>query len=97
MSKTTSQNNQSTTLLQAIRLKLDAIEVHNPKIAHCFCRFIPAHCPFEQDIRCFGRLLIHIPPLCKLNPFYEQLISLRFKALSYLAEACGEDITFYCQ
>ncbi|MGC8711933.1 MAG: Mo-dependent nitrogenase C-terminal domain-containing protein [Leptodesmis sp.] len=31
-----------------------------------------------------------------LNPFYEQLVELRFKSLMYLAEQCGEDITFYC-
>lgn len=97
MSYVTVQNNQSISLLQTIQLKLDAIEVRNAKIAHCFCRLIPAHCPFEQDIRCFGRLLIHIPSLCKLNPFYEQLMGLRFKALSYLADVCNEDITLYCQ
>ncbi|MDY7024694.1 MAG: Mo-dependent nitrogenase C-terminal domain-containing protein, partial [Cyanobacteriota bacterium] len=38
---------------------------------------------------------IHIPPLCKLNPVYDELISLRFRALCYLADECGEDITPY--
>ncbi|OKH57096.1 Mo-dependent nitrogenase C-terminal domain-containing protein [Scytonema sp. HK-05] len=33
-----------------------------------------------------------IPPLRKLNPAYEQVVSLRFKALSYLADECGEDV-----
>jgi hypothetical protein len=36
-----------------------------------------------------------IPPLCKLNPLYEELVSLRFRALSYLADECNQDITNY--
>ncbi|MBW4527710.1 MAG: Mo-dependent nitrogenase C-terminal domain-containing protein [Phormidium tanganyikae FI6-MK23] len=83
-------------LLQPITQKLEAIEIHNSETAHFFCRLIPSQCPFERDIRCFGRVLLHIPPMCKLNPFYEQLVSLRFKALCYLADVCGEDITAYC-
>lgn len=83
-------------LLQPITEKLDRIEIRDPETAHLFCRFIPAQCPFERDIRCFGRILLHIPPLCKLNPFYEQLVELRFKALCYLADVCGEDIAAYC-
>ena len=97
MSYATVQNNQNQfiVLIQSIALKLDAVEIHNAKTAHFFCRLIPSHCPFERDICCFG-LLVHIPPLCQLNPFYEQLMELRFRALSYLADVCGEDITLYC-
>ncbi len=84
-------------LLQPIVYKLDAIKIHNPKIAHLCCRLIPSRFPFEQDIRCCDRVLFHIPPLCKLNPFYDHLMELRFKALPYLADSCGEDITVYCQ
>ncbi len=83
-------------LLQPIAQKLDAIEIQSAETAHFFCRFIPAQCPFERNIRCFGRVLLHIPPMCKLNPFYEQLVGLRFKALCYLADVCGEDIAGYC-
>jgi hypothetical protein len=43
-----------------------------------------------------GRKLFHIPPLCKLNPLYEEVVSLRFRALCYLADECGEDVTPYC-
>jgi Mo-dependent nitrogenase C-terminus len=39
----------------------------------------------------------HIPAMCKLNPAYEQLVELRFKALCFLADECGEDVTPYCQ
>ncbi len=83
-------------LLQPIAQKLDEIEMRNAEMAHFFCRLIPAQCPFEQDVQWFGRVLFHIPPMCKLNPFYEQLVGLRFKALCYLADVCGEDIAVYC-
>jgi len=89
-------NKPIASLLHPIAEKLDAIEIHNAKTAHFLCRFIPSQCPFERDIRCFGRVLLHIPPMCKLNPFYEQLVGLRFKALCYLADVCGEDIAAYC-
>lgn len=82
--------------IQAIAAHLDHLEIHNPNTAHFFCRLIPAQCPFERDIVCCGRILFHIPPLCKLNPFYDQLVGLRFRALTYLADICGEDIAAYC-
>jgi hypothetical protein len=83
-------------LLQPIRERLESIEIHNPQLAHFLCKAIPAQCPFERDIIIFGKKLFHIPPMCKLNPFYEQVVTLRFKALCYLADECGEDITAYC-
>ena len=39
---------------------------------------------------------LHIPPLCHLNPFYNEFVMLRFRALSYLSDVCGEDVTRYC-
>jgi hypothetical protein len=83
-------------LLYLVRQWLESLEIRNSKVAHLLCKLIPASCPFERDIRFFDRTVFHIPPLCKLNPFYEQVVSLRFKCLSYLADACGEDITVYC-
>ncbi|MDJ0796603.1 MAG: Mo-dependent nitrogenase C-terminal domain-containing protein [Calothrix sp. MO_167.B12] len=79
-----------------IRQWLNSLEVHNVELAHILCKLIPAQCPFERDITLFGRKLFHIPPMCKLNPLYEEVVSLRFKALCYLADDCGEDITVYC-
>lgn len=75
---------------------LESIEIHNSRIAHLLCQIIPARCPFERDIKLFNYTILHIPPLCKLNPFYEQVVALRFKSLSYLVDECGEDITVYC-
>jgi hypothetical protein len=82
-------------LLQLLRQWLDQIEIHDREIARFVSNMIPAQCPFERDIKLFGRQIAHIPPLCKLNPLYEQLVGLRFRALCFLAD-CGEDIQSYC-
>ncbi len=83
-------------VLQVLRQGLESIEINSPVVAHFLCKIIPARCPFEREVKIFNRTLFYIPPLCKLNPFYEQLMGLRFKSLVYLAEKCGEDITLYC-
>ncbi|XGV96086.1 MAG: Mo-dependent nitrogenase C-terminal domain-containing protein [Leptolyngbya sp. BL-A-14] len=83
-------------VLQPVRDWLDKMDVQDPRIAHFLCKLIPAQCPFERDINLFGRTIAHIPPLCKLNPLYDQLVGLRFRALSYLADHCGEDVSSYC-
>jgi tellurite resistance protein len=79
--------------LQPVRSWLDHMEVHDPKVAHFLCKLIPSQCPFERDVALFGKKIVHIPPMCKLNPLYDQLVGLRFRALSYLADECGEDVT----
>jgi hypothetical protein len=73
---------------------LDHIEVKTPKLAHLICRLIPSSCPFEREVNLWGRTL-HIPALCHLNPVYNELMGLRFRALTYLAEELGEDISPY--
>ena len=78
-------------LLSPVRQWLDKMEIHDPKVARFLCRMIPAQCPFERDVVLFGRKIVHIPPMCKLNPLYEQLVNLRFRALTYLAER-GEEV-----
>jgi len=83
-------------LLKPIRHWLNSIEITNKKTAHLLCTMIPVQCPFERDIYFFGYCIAHIPPLCKLNPFYEEVSSLRFRALCYLADSCGEDVRCYC-
>jgi tellurite resistance protein len=82
-------------ILLPVRQWLDGLEINDPRLARLLCQFIPAQCPFERDIMLFGRTLVHIPPLCTLNPLFEQIVALRFRALSYLAEECGEDIAAY--
>lgn len=74
---------------------LDGMEIHDPRLARFICKLVPPQCPFERDVKLFGRKIVHIPPLCKLNPLYEQLVGLRFRSLSYLADDCQEDISEY--
>jgi tellurite resistance protein len=83
-------------VLQPVRQWLDGMEIHDPRVARFVCKMIPAQCPFERDVKLFGHKIVHIPPLCKINPLYEQLVGLRFRALSYLADDRGEDISSYC-
>jgi len=80
-------------LLNQLRYQLEAVEIHNEKIARLLCRIIPSHCPFARTVSILGRKIFQIPPLCKLNPFYEQVVGLRFKCLIYLADECGLDVT----
>lgn len=82
--------------LKPVREWLDGMDINDPRLARFMCKMIPAQCPFERDIKLFGKKVVHIPPLCKLNPLYEQLVGLRFRALSYLADERGEDISSYC-
>jgi hypothetical protein len=84
-------------LRHPINQAFEAIEVNNPKVARWICQLIPPQCPFERDITLFGHTLFHIPALCKINPVYEQLMQLRFQALVFLADQCGEDVTEYCR
>lgn len=83
-------------ILKPLRRLLDNLQVRDRKLAHRLCKLIPSQCPFERDITLLGKKLFHIPPLCKLNPLYEELVGLRFRALCYLADECGEDISEYC-
>lgn len=83
-------------ILQPIRHSINSIEVKNADTARLLCKLIPAQCPFERDVQFGGRTLFHIPPMCKLNPLYEELVALRFRALCFLADECGEDIAAYC-
>jgi hypothetical protein len=78
--------------LQFLRDWLDRLEIHDPWLARWLCKTIPAQCPFERDVVLFKRRLAHIPPLCKLNPLFDQLVGLRFRALCYLADS-GVDVT----
>ncbi|MEM7770211.1 MAG: Mo-dependent nitrogenase C-terminal domain-containing protein [Cyanobacteria bacterium P01_E01_bin.6] len=82
--------------LRPVKDWLDELNIHDPSVARFLCKMIPPQCPFERDVQLFGKKVVHIPPMCKLNPLYEQLVGIRFRALSYLADDCGEDVTPYC-
>ncbi|MEM1238739.1 MAG: Mo-dependent nitrogenase C-terminal domain-containing protein [Cyanobacteria bacterium P01_H01_bin.26] len=81
--------------LHPIRVWIDGLSVKSPTLARRIARFVPAQCPFERDVILFGRTVAHIPPMCKLNPLYDEVVALRFRALCFLADECGEDISAF--
>lgn len=83
-------------LLKLVHPLFASINVEHRSTAHLICTLIPTQCPFEREICFLGHKLFHLPPLCKLNPTYEEMVALRFRALSYLADQCGEDVSQYC-
>jgi hypothetical protein len=93
---TVQQKTHSFDFLQPVRQRLESLEIKNSRSARLLCQIIPAQCPFARSITFCGRTVFRLPPLCKLNPLYEQLMVLRFKSLSYLVNVCGEDISAYC-
>ena len=70
--------------LEGMRTWLDQLNPEDPHVASFIVSLIPAQCPFERDIVLFGQKIVHIPPMCKLNPLYEQLVGLRFRCLNSL-------------
>lgn len=82
-------------LFRPLRSWIQHRPVTTATTAHRIAKIIPAQCPFERDVILFGQKIFRIPPLCKLNPLYEELVELRFKALCFLADECGEDISAY--
>lgn len=86
----------SVDFLRPLRQRLNAIEIRHAAQAHLICQMIPAQCPFERELHIGSRIRINIPPLCKLNPLYGEVVNLRFRALSYLAEVCPADVCRYC-
>lgn len=82
--------------LSPVRNWLNNLEISDRNLAHKLCHTIPTQCPFEREISLLGRTIAKIPPLCKLNPLYNEIVALRFRAICYLADECGEDVSAYC-
>lgn len=72
-------------VLDPIKDWLDRLHPTDPEVAGFLVRLIPAQCPFERDVRLFGFKVVHIPPMCKINPLYDQLVALRLRCLDTLA------------
>ncbi len=83
-------------LLKPLRQWLNDLEICDLDRARLICQLVPAQCPFAQEISLAGLIHFKIPPLCKLNPLYEEVIGLRFRALCYLAEKCPSEVCRYC-
>ncbi|MEN9279258.1 MAG: Mo-dependent nitrogenase C-terminal domain-containing protein [Gloeomargarita sp. DG_1_4_bins_134] len=78
-----------------LRQALNGIEIRNSRMAHFLCRLIPSRCPFERTFY-LGKYRIYIPPLCRLNPLYEEVVALRMRALDYL-NALEVDVSPYLE
>ncbi|NEO32033.1 MAG: Mo-dependent nitrogenase [Symploca sp. SIO3C6] len=89
-------NQNSVNFWQFLQQWLESLEIKEAQTARRIVKLIPGQCPFAREIQIFGKVIFRIPALCKLNPLYEQLMGLRFRALCFLADSCGEDITPYC-
>jgi hypothetical protein len=81
-------------LLLPLRRLINNFTVRSYRVAHLICKVVPCACPFERDVTLFGRTF-HIPAFCKLNPLYNEVVLLRFRALSYLTDVCEEDVAQY--
>ncbi|MCT0214185.1 Mo-dependent nitrogenase C-terminal domain-containing protein [Synechococcus sp. CS-1324] len=71
-------------LIDRLRHWLDGIGPRSLLLARLLVRLIPARCPFERNVVIAGHRLLHIPPLCRINPLFDQLMALRFRALCRL-------------
>ena len=67
----------------------------NKQLAQLIVNLIPATCPFNKSFK-FAGFSVTIPSLCKLNPFYYQLVELRVRALDELTndnyDAIGDTV-----
>jgi hypothetical protein len=57
----------------------------NKQLAQLIVNLIPATCPFNKSFK-FAGLTVTIPSLCKINPFYDHLLNLRYVALTELSK-----------
>lgn len=46
-------------------------------------KVVPDDCPFARKFKVFNQS-VKLPPLCKLNPWYDNIMALRFRALCLL-------------
>lgn len=88
----TTINQPVSPILNPLRQWLDSLEIHDAQLALFLYKAIPAQCPFEREFKIAGRTFLKIPPLCKLNPLYDQVVGLRFRAMCYLVDECGMTI-----
>lgn len=49
--------NPKINLIASLRQWLESIEIQHSKVARLLCKVIPARCPFEREIKLFGRTI----------------------------------------
>ena len=72
--------------LLPLRRWVNNLEVSSVTTAQWICRVIPNTCSSGYDFTVFGRISLHVPSLCKLNPLADELVDLRFRAADFLYE-----------
>jgi hypothetical protein len=70
--------------MRSLRNWITCFPITDIQTAKMICRLIPASCPFERNVKLLGRKF-HIPALCRLNPLYQELTILRFRAEIFLS------------
>ena len=53
------------------------------KLITFLAKVLPDSCPFAIRIVIFGVYLFTIPPACKLNPLYEEIMTKKLELLGY--------------
>ena len=83
--------------LKPLRNWLENLNISNPQASAQAVSTDPIPMSLSSAISIYlGARSYIFPPMCKLNPLYEEVVMLRFKAMCYLADECGEDISQYC-
>jgi len=75
-------------LWRPVRSWLNHLEIRSTRVAKLFS-YIPTRCPFERKIS-IGKFIFKIPALCHLNPVYEEIMELRYRALMFLENSNKE-------
>ncbi|WP_416223704.1 Mo-dependent nitrogenase C-terminal domain-containing protein [Synechococcus sp. CBW1107] len=66
-----------------LRHCLDDLQPDEPSVARFLIRLIPPQCPLKRDVTIVGRKLLHIPPMCRINPLDEDLNGPAFPGLVF--------------
>jgi hypothetical protein len=64
---------------------ISLLPTRNKLTAKLICKIIPGTCPFAKKLTLGNHKLV-IPPLCKLNPWFDRCIITRFQAQTFLEE-----------
>jgi hypothetical protein len=71
---TTGFTRKQSRLLSWVKRTIDGINVESEQLSRFVVASIPAQCPFARKVSLNGKLLFEIPPLCKLNPAYDEVV-----------------------
>lgn len=52
-------------------------------IVNFLARILPDYCPFETKITYKGILLVYIPPICKINFLYKDIMKRKLELKGY--------------